>query len=213
MRSVIETRRSLLEFILFFLALLFFTDIYFLDNLLFSFEGIFTGLLALTGFIFTARTFITFKLNEVIYGNKKYQNYVEELQEEGAYKKALYDPLRKLDTDLGLVTHMCLFCLLLTLVLSFFPKTTSLSFPSDFNPKYIQEIIFNPENIKKIYENGLIVTVVIQKILSSVVGAYLILTLIKILHSVGSLNRNIKSIIDHWEEDYKSNPKKEKPLS
>ena len=47
------------------------------------------------------RTFITFKLNEVIYGNPTYRGLAEQLKKEGAYDKELYDPLKKLDSNLG----------------------------------------------------------------------------------------------------------------
>lgn len=73
-----------------------------------SIQAFFTGLLALSGFLFSARTFITFKLNETIYTNEDHQKRVEQWQKDEAYKKGLYDPLHKLDCRLGVVSWLCL---------------------------------------------------------------------------------------------------------
>src|SRR5690606_10849700 len=64
-------------------------------------SSVFSGLLTLTGFMFTARTFITFKLNEVVYGKPEYQQRVEAYQADGAYTLKLYEPLRELDSKVG----------------------------------------------------------------------------------------------------------------
>lgn len=197
------TIRSALLLCLFFILFLFCTDLFLLDRFRSSLQGLFSGLLALTGFIFTARTFITFKLNEVVYGNPQYQKYVEELKNEGGYKKDLYDPLRKLDSNLGTITYMCFAGLFIALLLLFFPDTTKIIFPYDFNPIYISDFIFTKEGWLKLWTNHLVISIFLQKIYSSFVAAYLLLTVLKLLQSVKSMNRNIGAIIDHWEDTYK----------
>src|SRR5471030_1570770 len=84
------------------------TPLSFCTDLRLTLDCIFSGLLALAGFVFTARTFITFKLNEVIYDDPKYRVHVEKLQKDGAYKRTLYEPLRNIDQSLGDATYMSL---------------------------------------------------------------------------------------------------------
>ena len=199
--------RSVLLICLFFILFLFGTDVFLLDKFRSSLQGLFSGLLALTGFIFTARTFITFKLNEVVYGNPEYQKYVENLKKEGAYQKELYDPLRKLDNNLGTITFMCLAGLFLTLLLVFFPEVSKIKFPQDFEPTYISDFAFTKEGWLKLWNYHLVIGVLVQKIYSSFVASYLLLTILKLLQSVKSMNRNIGAIIDHWEVTYKNNNK------
>jgi hypothetical protein len=95
-----------------------------------SLDSIFSGLMALTGFVFTARTFITFKLNEVVYGSPEYRQYVEKLKSEGAYSQELYAPLKQIDNSLGIATYMCLWSTIMFIIVAFFPKTeTALPLP------------------------------------------------------------------------------------
>jgi hypothetical protein len=209
MRFNFTIKLQALIFIATLLVLLFTTELGFLDNFRISLESLFSGLLALTGFIFTARTFVTFKLNEVVYGNPTYQKYIENLKKDGAYQKALYDPLRNMDSNLGRTTFMCLVSIVFIVLLGFFDKFSTITFSKWFHPKYLSDFAFSKAGWICIWQNHLLVSVVIYKLYAAMAFSFLLITLIKLFECVISMNRNISSIIDHWEKTYKEQQKDE----
>lgn len=113
---------------------IFFTNDTFFAAFRISLDSIFAGMLALAGFIFTARTFIVFKLNESFYGNSSYREMIKELKRDGAYDKELYGPLKNLDNMLHKSTFMCVAGVIVffgcTIVYSFFDSTPVCSLKS-----------------------------------------------------------------------------------
>ena len=130
-----------------------------LNGMALTSDSFFSGILALTGFIFTARTFITFKLNEVIYENPKYRSLVEQLQVDQAYHKKLYDPLRNLDYKLNITTHMCLWSTALFLVASFFPKPLPVTLANKVVLDSVYLIFLNMFRGDIVITSGIITTV------------------------------------------------------
>lgn len=163
--------------------------------------SIFTGLLTLSGFIFTARTFVTFKLNELVYGNDCYRQEVEKVQADGAYKQNLYAPLRALDADIGKTSIRCLATLGGTMAFSLLPPEWSDGRVSLFD-SYLQwrageDALAQHFSIPFIfYQISLIV------FLWSVASIIL-----RVVHTILSVNRNIRAIIDQWENQYSSRKK------
>lgn len=170
-----------------------------------SLDSIFTGLLALTGFVFTARTFITFKLHEVVYGNPTYRNYVEKLREDGASDKELYDPLRELDSSLGNATGMCLVALALFALVAFLPDHKNITLDASTKVSRVYDIISSRSNLRLVAKNPSALIPVGVAVVSDMALIYFFFVLNQILRTTISLNKNIKAIIDHWEQDYKDN--------
>lgn len=197
----IITPISILYFLLV-LALAFGTSFSFFENFKLSLDGLFTGFLALTGFIFTARTFVTFKLNEVIYDNKNYRRWVEQIQKENPDSKNLYDPLKKLDNKLSTATAMCLANLILLALLACFPKLSSIT-PTNFTITHLCEIFLLQDFRNYISSNKFLIVIIFQKAFSSITYAFVIITVIKLLDTLRSINLNIQDIINHWEDEYK----------
>lgn len=157
-------------------------------------NSVFTGLLTLTGFLFTARTFITFKLNEVVYGHPEYRGRVEELRADGAYNQALYDPLREIDTRVG-KTCMWVFCTMLcVLVFSILPKdwsrisTSLVDLYSGAGQKADP-----PQSLWRFS---------IYQIATSAVISSIFAVAFEVLATILSVNQNIRAIINEWEERY-----------
>lgn len=185
------------------LLLAFLTSFSFFEDFKLSLDGLFTGFLALTGFIFTARTFVTFKLNEVIYENENYRAWVEKCRKEGANTKELYDPLKELDSKLSTATGMCLVCLILLALFACFPKLSTIT-PPTFTITHLYEIFLLPNYWSYLFSNKIIVAIFTQKIFSSITYSFVIITVIKLFDTLRSINLNIKDIIEHWEDNYKN---------
>lgn len=210
-RSLIflDTRMKHLLFwpIVLFLALT--SELSFPGRLRVSFDAILSGLLALVGLMFSARTFITFKLHEVVYGNPKYQDYVEKLRAEGAVCQAIFDPLRAMDKKLGYVTGVCFISFLLFLLTAILPEAKDISL--DINPKFqfLGEVFLRKGGIALLLSNPRGLLVAFTKIISDTATVYFAFCLYEVIVAAISLNNNIHGIIDHWEriyEDEKSRP-------
>jgi hypothetical protein len=169
-----------------------------------SFDSIFSGLLALTGFVFTARTFITFKLHEVVYGNPVYRSYVEKLQKDGAYERELYDPLKELDESLGNTTGMCLVALCLFALVAFMPDFKEIVLNKNTKVTTLFDVISSKDNIILAIQHPSCVLPVGVAIITDAALLYFFFVLNQIFKTTMSLNRNIKAIINHWEDDYKN---------
>lgn len=200
-------RKHSLYWVLVFLAVVF-VNARILASIRLSLDSIFSGLLALTGFVFTARTFITFKLHEVVYGNPTYRTYVEKLKKDGASDKRLYDPLRELDSSLGNATGMCLVALALFALVAFLPDHKDITLDASTKVSRLYDIIRSGHNVKLAVNNpGALVPVGVA-LVSDMALIYFFFVLNQILSATISLNKNIKAIIDHWEQDYKNSQQK-----
>lgn len=164
-------------------------------------DSIFSGLLALTGFVFTARTFITFKLNEVIYGNDQYRDYVKKLQEDGAYKKALYDPLKHIDSNLGTATYMCLWATIMFIAVAFAPKPVESLAASKIKVDYVCQLFMNTSIDDYLNNRGLSFAL-IGKVLTDFAMVYFGFCLYQVVITAKSLHHNISDIINHWEDEH-----------
>lgn len=163
-------------------------------------SSVFTGLLTLTGFLFTARTFITFKLHEVVYSHDEYRKRVKELQADGAYDKKLYDPLREIDSIVGR-TCICVFAtMLVVLTFSVLPKEWSQLSSSavDLFGEYTRTHAPLPAWLGRflIYQ---VATVVVFSIIFAVA--------LEVFATIMSVNKNIRAIINEWEERYEEKPR------
>jgi len=181
-----------------------FLNVRLLANLRLSFDSIFSGLLALTGFVFTARTFITFKLHEVVYGNPSYRSYVKKLQKDGAYDSELYDPLKELDESLGNTTGMCLIAVSLFALVAFLPDHKEILLNQTTKASTLFEVVSSKTNVQLALQNPLSLLPIGVALITDAALIYFFFVLNQIFRTTTSLNRNIKSIICHWEEDYKN---------
>lgn len=160
-------------------------------------SSVFSGLLALTGFMFTARTFITFKLNEVVYGSINYRKYIEELKKDGAISDPLYAPLKQLDTTLGKTCLLCFGTLFGLAVFALLPKDWGAGLP-------LHERLLTPAA-------GTVATPVtalfaFYQVFTWLVYSAVLISIICVFWCIVRVNQNIKSIISHWEDAY-NNPK------
>ncbi len=187
-----------------FILLLLGTNILIIDEFRLSLDGLVTGLLALTGFIFTARTFVTFKLNEVIYSNPVYRRRVEGFQRDGAYNKKLYTPLKELDKSLGNATLMCLLSLAFLAILACIPKQASNMIPAIFKDRYLVEWMFTMQGWEDLFATGIAFKILFLKIYSSLSLSFLFITVIKLIFVLSSINKNIQDIIHEWENEYEN---------
>ena len=168
-----------------------------------SLNSVFTGLLTLAGFLFSARTFITFKLNESVYCKAHYQQMVEKFQEDGAYNSKLYDPLKALDANLGKTCLRCFITLFVVLCfLVFLPKSWQAKPPlwETYGVWHSSKTLafgdaFTWRNL--IYEGA---TVFVFAVVFAII--------VEIYSAVSAVNRNIQSIIAAWENDYETSKKK-----
>jgi hypothetical protein len=153
----------------------------------------FSGLLALTGFMFTARTFITFKLNEIVYSNENYQRYIEDLKKDGAHCAPLYLPLKSLDSTLG---RTCLFCfgtLTFLVVFALMPREWGSG----------QSFYERLRDLRSTESDGSITGLfVIYQLAIWLVYSSVLLSIIQVFWCIARVNKNIKSIISHWEDTY-----------
>ena len=181
-----------------------FTEFALLKNLRLSFDSIFSGVLALTGFIFTARSFITIKLNDVIYSSDKYRNYIADLKKEGAYKQNLYDPLKTIDTSLANATYMCLYATVLLVVVAFVPKLDKIAMGNKVVFDYVYQIFLSKIDPAVLIRSKAVVTSVIFKIITDTALVYFGFCIYQMIIAATSLHQNISSIIAHWEVEYTS---------
>ena len=165
-------------------------------------DSIYSGLLALTGFVFTARTFITFKLNEMIYGTGSYREYVAKLKVDGAYSKELYDPLKSIDKKLGTATYMCLWATILFIVVAFIPKPSIIDLGNNLKIAYLFQTFFE----RSLTSSAMLEKLCLPfffKLITDIALIYFGFCLYQMLITVKSLHQNISDIIEHWEKDYK----------
>ena len=170
-------------------------------------DSIFAGMLALTGFLFTARTFVTFKLHESVYGDDKYRIAWKEMKQTGGFAsgcvgKQLYEPLRQFDAKVGEATKLCFINLILILAFSFVPAWFGEEGKSFYSlwqsaPTFTEFLLHDTK--VKIYE------VICWVVLSGIV-----LVLVNSFYAFLSINRNIQRIIDFWETEYANNEPKPK---
>jgi hypothetical protein len=161
-------------------------------------NSVFTGLLTLTGFMFTARTFITFKLNELVYGRPEYRLRVEALQADGAVNQTLYEPLRNLDTTVG---RTCLFCfgtLFIVLGFSFLPKEWSTLKTSLWDCWKACHAAGAPAS----QADALPWRFVVYQASTVFVFVLIFSIIVEVFSSIRSVNSNIRDIIHEWEEAY-----------
>jgi hypothetical protein len=176
-----------------------------IDNFKISFNSLFTGMLALIGFIFASRSFITFKLYETVYSTERYQKKIYSLKNDGAYKNKLMHPLTVLDQSLSFTTSLSIFAMLALTLMSFVK-------PPDIDDiKSIQEVLlvlanhYNEISISTIKSNFY---PVFYKIFSDLVCSIFVIVFLQLIYNLRSLNRNIGSIIDVWQEQADENERK-----
>lgn len=179
------------------------SQISFPSKLRVSLDSMLSGLLALAGFMFAARTFITFKLQEVVYGNPKYQELVANLQEDGATRQALFAPLRTLDTNLGNTTSICFVSLLLFLVVACIPEAKEITLDPSTKILAIREVFVHDHGVWLLLTSPGALLVVLSKVMADTAFVYFAFCLYRIIMATVSLNKNIHSIIDHWEAAYR----------
>jgi len=159
-------------------------------------SSVFSALLTLTGFMFTARTFITFKLNEVVYGRPEYRERIEELQRDGAYRYRLYEPLRNLDATVGRTCLWCFATLFIVLSFSFLPKEWSKLAPSLC------------DSWQRWHHGNTSVSIafpwrfVVYQAATVVVFSVVFLIIVEVFAAIVSVNKNIRAIIHEWEQKY-----------
>lgn len=175
-----------------------------IDKFKISYNSLFSGLLALTGFVFAARTFIIFKLYETVYSSPIYWEKINKLAKEGAYRKELLAPLRALDKSLSITTTMS--------ILSLFSLTfiSLIEPPKIISQKTIIEIIkIGFLNISISSKKEIIFRVifpVLYKVFSDIVCSLILFTFVQLAYNLRSINRNIKSIFDTWQKIANDNP-------
>lgn len=155
--------------------------------------GIASGMLALSGFIATARSFLIFKMHECVYVNKEYQERVRSVY---GPKEPVYRPLSKLDKRLG----KCLWsCCLTTAALWL---AALLYVPSDAVSKKASHFAC------LLIEYLDITTVDVSIFLAEIALGMVLYTLIVFARASVSMNRNFAAIIHEWEEASKPKPTK-----
>lgn len=177
-----------------------FTKFEMLSNLRLGFDSIFSGLLALTGFIFTARSFITIKLNDVIYGNEEYRKYIFDLKKEGAYKYGLYDPLKNIDSNLANATSMCLYATVLFVIVAFIPELETITLINKELFEYPFQIFSSKSDLLTLVKATSLT--VAYKVVTDTALVYFVFCLYQMVLATKSLHKNMNSIIAHWEEEY-----------
>ena len=197
-----KSKKELFIFCLLTLVLCVCTKLSLLKDLRLSLDAIFSGLLALTGFVLTARTFITFKLNEVIYESPKYRNRVEKLKKDGAYHKELYDPLKNMDRRLGRATYMCLTSVALFAILSFLPDKKEIILQNSISYNTLFSLFRNHDAAVLFMKSPSAYPTVMIKLFSSATLIYFLLCFYHIVNAAIKLNKSIKEIISYWEDEY-----------
>lgn len=179
-----------------------------LGQLRLSIDAVFSGLLALTGFIFTARTFITFKLNEAVYGTPTYRTYIESLRKDDPKREELYSPLKALDASLGNATGMCLLALALFAVVSFLPDYQSIALDDSTRVRSLSAVLASRRHCALALHSPATLLPVLVATVSNAALLYFLFVLHQVYRTSWSLNGNIKAIIAHWETEYNKTLKK-----
>jgi hypothetical protein len=156
-------------------------------------SSIFTGLLTLTGFMFTARTFITFKLNELVYDKPTYRKSVEEQQATGAYSMSLYEPLKVLDSKVGRASLQCFVTLFFVLAFSMIPR--------EWGQGHAPLIDSCKEFIHVGQWPWKFLTYEFAAIFVFVMAFAII---VEVFSTILTVNLNIRSIIQEWEKGYEA---------
>lgn len=201
-------RPKQVAFLVFFLAILInlLASKAIIDDFKISYNSLFTGMLALIGFIFAARTFITFKLYETVYSSEKYQKRIFDLKKEGAYKEKIMRPLKILDAALSFTTTLSVAAIFLLTIISFVdpPKTSNIK-----NISEVLSYIYSNYNIISINTIKTNIFHVGYKLLSDIVCSTFIIVFIQLAYNLRSLNKNIGSIIDLWQQQAEDNEKED----
>lgn len=163
-----------------------------------AYSSAFTGLLTLTGFILTARTFIVFKLNETVYGTDAYRDLVKDFTEQGALKKSLYEPLKQLDEILGRTSLFCFSSLLYMALFALIPKHIGAG-----ASLWDRMVEANGATTEKFTAGHLL-----YQGAAWVAYTALDLSIVQGLWAVFRVNVNIKEIISKWEKDQDKRSKK-----
>jgi hypothetical protein len=150
----------------------------------------FAGMLALNGFMFTARTFIVFKLNDTVYSNENYRKEVEEFKKQGAYGLELYEPLKNLDSVIGRASLMCFVTLICLTLFALIPRLFT-----DYGSLWQ---VVNQSRLGVEHTCYFVFQLITWVIYSSVVIAIL-----SACYALLRVNFNIKEILKKWESDYK----------
>lgn len=179
------------------------TDFSLFSDMRISLDCIFSGLLALTGFVFTARTFITFKLNEVIYSNEKYQIYVEKLKKEDARRAELYSPLRYIDASLGTATYMCIWATAMFLVVAICPKTGEIKLGPSYTLTNVYGLLFDPALWPLAKHNSTVLSSFIRKAVVDLSMTYFVFCIYQMVSTTRAIHENIQDIVRQWEADYR----------
>jgi len=163
-----------------------------------SLNSVFTGLLTLTGFLFSARTFITFKLNEAVYSKASYRNLIEKFQEDGAYNVNLYEPLKVLDQKLGKACLRCFITLFFVLGFLFLPKDWHKGTPLWEQFLKWRESTISLNDVWQWRHMSYLIT----QISTIAVFAVIFAIIVEIYSAISAVNRNIQKIIKSWEDVY-----------
>jgi hypothetical protein len=151
-----------------------------------SVDSIFAGTLALAGFLFTARTFVTFKLIDDVYKNPFYIKNWEELKQHKLVDGELYKPLKGFDEKIQHAIKSCFFALLVIFLFSMLPK----HFCGESKPV---SQLFKEDNIRGVLEfhyDSLAYDAISLFVISSVV-----FVLVTTFFAILKIDENIKAII------------------
>ena len=159
-----------------------------------SLNSVFTGLLTLTGFLFSARTFITFKLNDSVYSKENYRTLIKGLAKEGAYDGGLYAPLKILDGKLGATCRYCFIVLFLVISYSFLPKDWQSGPP-------LWDLFRSPAASIPLAGASVTWRFAVHQLATVLVFSAIFAIIIEIFCAITAVNRNIQAIIANWESE------------
>ena len=162
-------------------------------------SSVFSGLLALTGFVFTARTFITFKLQEEVYSSKRYRTHHKKLREDGAIEEELYEPLKILDTSMGRATFGCLLGVVLIVILSLFPDISISN--KKINELSLFALFHSLEKDQILGQFPVLSYLCFVRFCNMFSAVYFAYLSYEIAYTVIKFNRNIAAIISFWEKE------------
>jgi len=184
-----------------FAGILIFARLDFFQNFKIQISSIFSGLLALTGFLFGARTFIIFKLYEIVYSSEEYQDWHKESSIIATNSEPLFTPLKRLDDNLKRAISICKYSLILLGVYCFLPSPEDYVTIATFLNKSFFEM-FNSGNIAGFFGLEGSVKLTFIKVFSDLVLVYFFYNVLFVFLTIKSINQNIKAIIEFWETRY-----------
>lgn len=152
-------------------------------------SALFSGVMAMAGFLFTARSFLIFKLNEEVYHKDEYRRRVASLAAEGGANADVYRPLEAFDARIGRALHACV----LTLCLVCAASMCSMRFE---NTDSRLVMLLRPRSVQWV--------MVARRLLADAAMASVVLTLWRVFGTVESMNRNFSAIIRHWRDSAKA---------